>query len=1011
MKESKKHWKGIEEREQTTAYLETLESEFPEPPPRLDVEPGAEFPEAAVSRRSFLTAAGFSIAGSTLAGCSRGPLEKVIPLLNRPEEMIPGRAYWYSSTCRGCTAGCGIVTKNRDGRPIKIEGNPEHPLSRGGLCAVGQAMVLSLYDSQRLQDPMINGQPGNWADLDLAVTEGLEALSDGVFVLTGTVSSPSERARINQFLARFEGSEHIEYDPVSCSAILDAHQQTHGQRRLPHYRFDRARVIVSFDADFLGTWISPVEFTKGYSSGRTLEGESPQLSHHLQLEGRMSLTGSNADQRIKVSPDDLFAWLAALTRRLADRSGVDAPLAGPAAVEVDQDLLDQMVERLLDARGASLVVSGVNDFQNQLLVNFINHLLGNYGTTLDLDQPSFQANGNDRRIFELLGRMQAGEVKALLIAGVNPAYSLPYADQFTQALESIPITVAFAEQFDETARVVRYVCPLHHALEAWGEQELTSGVISLSQPVLAPLGRTRSLCQCLSSWMGNEPSDLERLRSHFREEVFPRQSKIGDFEEFWNQSVHDGYARVQPRSLAAAAFQLDALEPAAAATLDENSYALVLYEKISMRDGRHAHNPWLQELPDPVTKVVWDNYACIAPAVASRLKLQEGDRVRVTAGNTSLEFPVQIQPGQHEKVIAIALGYGRQGTDRFSKVGARWIQGKATVLEGETIGGNAFLYTARQGPNITFVNAVSLEPTGQRSPLALTQTHHTVTVPEKLGGAQRHMVRDTTLTAYREDPASGNHFEHEVLQLWDQDYVYTGHHWGMAIDLNRCTGCSACVVGCQAENNVPVVGKDEVYRRRDMHWIRIDRYYSGDDQDVETVHQPMMCNHCDHAPCEAVCPVLATVHNDEGINQQIYNRCVGTRYCANNCPYKVRRFNWFDYRTEDVRENLVLNPDITTRTRGVMEKCSLCIQRIQEAKYEAKREGREMVDGDIKIACQQSCPADAIVFGDMNDPESRITQAIDNPRHYRVLEEMNFRPSIGYLTKVRNKEDAGEGHG
>ncbi len=1011
MEEPKKYWKGIEERKDTAAFRKTLESEFPEPPEKLESWQGDGVPEVTVSRRSFLKAAGFSMAGGTLTACSRGPVERAIPLLNRAEEMIPGRAYWYASTCQGCGAGCGILTKNRDGRPIKIEGNPQHPLSKGGLCAVGQAMVLGLYDSQRLQIPLIDGKSATWANLDAAVTKDLDSLSNGVYFLTATVTSLTERVLINRFLDRFQGAKHIEYDPVSYSAILDAHEQTHGQRRLPHYRFDLARVIVSFDADFLGTWISPVEFTKDYSSGRTLEGESPQLSHHLQLEGRMSLTGAKADRRIKISPDQLFDWLAALTERLADRLEVDVPLAESATAVIQEEILDQIVERLLEARGNSLVVSGVNDLPTQILVNDVNHLLGNYGSTLDLDRPSFQCKGNDREVFELLRKMEAGEVKALFIAGVNPLYSLSHADQFRQALKSVPTTVVFAEQLDETAQAARYVCPLHHPLESWNDQELVSGVISVSQPVLSPMGQTRSLGGCLLTWMGQPATDLEMLRSYWRDEVFPRNSGEGSFEEFWNQSVHDGFAQVQPRPLSVATFRFEASEPTAPAVLDEGSYALVLYQKVSMRDGRHAHNPWLQELPDPMTKVVWDNYACIAPAVAERLNLREGDLVRVAGRNASLELPVQIQPAQHEKVVAIALGYGRKGTDRFSGIGPSWLQSEVTVREGETVGQNAFPYAVRKGPNLSFVTTVSLEVTGRRTELAMTQTHHTVTVPEELGGSRRYMVRETTLSAYLEDPASGNHFEHEVLQLWAQDYVYTGHHWGMAIDLNLCTGCSACVIGCQVENNVPVVGKDEVRRRREMHWIRIDRYYSGDDEETEVIHQPMMCHHCDHAPCEAVCPVLATVHSDEGINQQIYNRCVGTRYCANNCPYKVRRFNWFNYRQEDVKENLVLNPDITTRTRGVMEKCSMCIQRIQEAKYEAKRQGQRLRDEDIQTACQQSCPADAIVFGDMNDPESRLSRLIRNPRHYRVLEEMNFRPSVGYLTRVRNKEETGNGHG
>jgi len=441
------------------------------------------------------------------------------------------------------------------------------------------------------------------------------------------------------------------------------------------------------------------------------------------------------------------------------------------------------------------------------------------------------------------------------------------------------------------------------------------------------------------------------------------------------------------------------------ASVAPGQFEAVLYEKVSMRDGRHAHNPWLQELPDPVTKAVWDNYVCIAPVSAKRLRIEEGELVTVRAGDASIELPAVIQPGQHEKVVAIALGYGRKGTDRFSQIGPQWLQAELTVRKGETVGKNAFPLGKFDNGRVLLENTVSLAPTGRKGKVSTTQMHHTITVPQNLGGQRRDLVRETTLPAFLNDPASGNQNEREILELWPDDHKHEGHHWGMTIDLNRCTGCSACIIGCQAENNIPVVGKDEVIRHREMHWIRLDRYYSGDDGEVDVLHQPVMCQHCDHAPCETVCPVLATVHSNEGLNQQVYNRCIGTRYCANNCPFKVRRFNWFNYRQGDQEENLVLNPDVTTRSRGVMEKCSLCIQRIQEAKAEAKRRGLPLGDGEIKTACQQSCPAEAIVFGDLNDPQSQVSKLGKSPRHYHLLEEMNFKQAVGYLTKVRNRKD------
>ncbi len=1006
-KQEKKYWKSIEERENTPRFQKEAENEFPEPLPLGELLDDPAFQEGGVSRRSFLKAAGFSLTGALLAACARGPVEKAIPLLNAPQDIVVGKAYWYASTCAGCQAGCGILAKTRDGRPIKIEGNPQHPLSQGGICAVGQAMVLSLYDSRRLEKPLQSGKMVAWSELDREITARFNQLGSDVYLLTSTVTSPSTRAMIERFLKRYPRSAHVEYDAVSYAAIMDAHEQTHGQRVLPRYRFDRAEVIVSFDADFLGTWISPVEFTKGYVAGRTLEGSPPRLSYHVQLEGRMSLTGSNADRRIRVTPTESAAILTELARRIARQAGLSRlPLLQVEGDSgADSALVREIADRLWQARGKSLVVCGQNDPALQRLVNLINYALENYGKTLDISRPSYQWRGNERALFDLLEKMQKGQVKALLIADANPLYSLPNAAEFSAALKKVPLTVTFAHHLDETAEASEFVCPLSHPLESWNDAELSEGLFSMTQPTIPLLGDTRTLRECLAVWLGNPQSDREILKDYWKKHVFPRQTGEKSFQKFWDQSVHDGFALVQPRPKQIRSFRLEAVTaPSVNRQLSDEEFNLILYQKIGLLDGRHAQNPWLQELPDPVTKVTWDNYVAFSPALARRLQLKEGEVISVSDGRNSVELPVQIQPGQHDRVVAIALGYGRKGTERFTELGPKWIEHRESdEALGQPVGRNAFPFVRQAGGMMSYLNTVTMSKTGRFSPLALTQTHHTITVPKKLGGEARHMVRETTLAKYLKDPKAGNHYEHPVLQLWEQDFVYKGHHWGLAIDLNRCTGCSGCVISCQAENNVSVVGKDEVRRRREMHWIRIDRYYSGEEGDVSVMFQPVMCQHCDHAPCESVCPVLATVHSDEGINQQIYNRCVGTRYCANNCPYKVRRFNWFDYWKRGRRENLVLNPDITTRSRGVMEKCSLCVQRIQEAKAEAKRQGRELADGEIRLACEQSCPADAIVFGDMNDPESRIAKLIEHPRHYRMLEEMNFRPTVGYMTKVRNQ--------
>ncbi len=997
--DKRKHYQGLDELNESGAELRAMEEEFPRPSSMHASDGG-------VSRRGFLKASGFAIAGSVLAACSRAPVEKAIPHLIKPEEITPGEASWYASTCHGCTARCGVLVKNRDGRPIKLEGNSGHPLSQGGLCAVGQASLLELYDSRRVQQPMRNGEALQWDQTDEEITGVLNNSDSGVYLLTGTIMSPSTRHWMDRFLESFENSGHVEYDPISCAAIPDAHLETHGVRALPEYRFDRADMIVSFGADFLGAWISPVEYARGYGSNRSPEPEQPEMSYHVQFESRMSLTGSNADRRFRVSPAEIRAVLVRLANRLAERAGRPERF-GEADLPIDQGAFDELVDHLWEARGRSLVISDENDLAVQKAINFINETLDNYGETLDIEQPSYQRRGDDQSVRELLQSMREREVGTLIIQGINPVYHFPGSGEFIEALEQVENIIVFASHHNETTEFADYILPEPHFLEMWDDSLPMEGVISITQPTIPSLDKARTLRRCLAQWFGQATDDHQLLQSYWEEFVYPGRTEEVPFQEFWDYAVHDGYTTLQPQLQSMPEFQYQSLETIPAAEPEE-ALSLELYESVAMRDGRHAQNPWLQELPDPVSKITWDNYASLSPALAEEHQCEDGDIIRLTTSDVTIELPVLVQPGQHDHIISVALGYGRQGTDRFHDIGPRWIEGKPTVQPGQTIGVNAFPFMQVRNGYTAGVTEVRIEPTGEHADLARTQTHQTITIPEELGGHAREMIRESSLESYREDPSAGNPPVEEPLQLWPNDFVYEGRHWGMAIDLNKCIGCSACVIGCQAENNVPVVGRDEVRRRREMHWIRIDRYYSGDPADPETAHQPVMCQHCDHAPCEPVCPVLATVHSEEGINQQIYNRCVGTRYCANNCPYKVRRFNWFKYNHGDERQQLVLNPDVTVRSRGVMEKCSLCVQRIAEAKNQARREGREMQDGDIQLACQQSCPTDAVVFGDMNDPESAISKAIQNARHYRMLEEMNFRPTVGYLTKIRNRPEQPE---
>ncbi len=984
-----------------------------------------------VDRRSFLQLAGFAVSAAALNGCTRGLERQVVPYLVAPEEVIPGRATWYASVCGACPAGCGVLAKALDGRPVKLEGNPDHPLSAGGLCALGQASVLGLYDSQRLRSPLKDGVETDWSTVDSALATALEGVSAGggrVRFLTDSTTGPAERAAIEAFLGRFADGRLVTYDPVSLSAIADAHQETHGLRSVPRYRLDRAEVIVSVGADFLGPWISPVEHTRAYRAGRRLDADDGPFSHHVQLESRMTLTGSNADHRVVIPPRSAVAILAHLAARVARDTGSTAPVEALPPAPIDEAVIDEIAGRLLGAhRGSALVLCGDNDLAAQRLTNFINQSVGSYGGTVDLDQPSRQRAGSDAALLELRDEVLTGSVDAVFVRGVNPVYDLPFGAELAAALGEVDLVVSFAERLDETAQVADFVCPEPHFLETWGDSEPAAGIIAVRQPVLRVLGDTRPLLESIAAWSGTPGAARDLVREAWRERVFPRAQGAGTFDEFWNQTLHDGWAQVTPVAAAAAGAAADgAVElPAASPPADGELVAEVHPSPVAF-DGRHAHNPWLLELPDPVSKTVWDNFAALAAPAAQRLGVADGDEVEVSAdGVEPLTLPVLVQPGQHPSTVAIALGWGRQGTERFAEVGPQWLEGKPTVEEGRLVGANAAPLVTVGSDGLAYSGrAVTVRPTGVRRQLARTQMHHSLDMPEGLaraGHERRTIVRETTLADLHSSQVDGGHGDGghgahggEHPSLYAVHEMET-HHWGMVVDLTACTGCSACVVACQAENNVPVVGRDEVARAREMHWMRIDRYYNrqpesdpGDDVGVDVVHMPMMCQHCDNAPCENVCPVQATAQSAEGLNQQIYNRCVGTRYCANNCPYKVRRFNWFDYPREDRLQNMTLNPDVTVRSRGVMEKCSLCVQRIQEAKAEAKQAGLPVVDGAIQPACAQSCPAGAIVFGDMNDPQSRLSILKQDRRHYAVLDELGVKPVVGYLAKVRNRTGTDE---
>jgi Fe-S-cluster-containing dehydrogenase component/anaerobic selenocysteine-containing dehydrogenase len=945
------------------------------------------------TRRDFLSLMGFSVAAASLAAC-RGPVQYAVPMLVGSDQIVPGVASWYATTCGGCPSACSLLVKQCDGRPIKIEGNDRSTLFGGGTCATGQAALLSLYDNERLRGPLWKGRPARWQEVDERIMAALRTGQDdnrGLVLLSGTINSPSTLAIVNTWRRRYPNFRHVVYETMSLSAMRASNADSFGRAVIPHYSFDQARVIVGLEADFLGTWLSPVEFTRQYAVARR---DPNTRALHVQFESHLSVTGSNADLRIPVAPSDLGALAVALLRRVSRRAGLNGVPDGPDVVP-DPQKLDKLADELWGHRGASLVVSGVADKSVQIVVNTLNAILGNIGQTVDLLHPSLQRSGDDAAMEQLVEEMNRGLIHTLILYRVNPGYNYWDAPRFVAGMKRVELSISFSDRRDETSSQAHAICPDHHFLESWGDAEPVESHFSLAQPLIAPLFDTRAAQESLLRWIGNDSKHYDYLRGFWRENLFPRQKEVAAFDEFWDRSLQGGVAVLPARSARESPHLRGEWQTAAKKVLEEHNqaaalrcedrYELCLYETIALRDGRHANNPWLQELPDPVTKATWGNYAAIAPAVSRKLSLNDGDVILLEASGARVELPVLVQPGQERRTIGVAVGYGR------------WQVGKV----GQSVGTNIFpLAYVVDGVQRYSRQGVTIEKTGRHEAIASTQSHFSM--------EGRPIVLETGMADLQKEAEGEPEAGGKLPTLWAAQ-PSGEHSWGMVVDLDACTGCSACVLACQAENNVPVVGKDQVERIRIMHWIRIDHYYAGSEENPQSLYQPMMCQHCGNAPCETVCPVLATTRSSEGINQQVYNRCIGTRYCANNCPYKVRRFNWynytqdpaFDYNMANPVGRLVLNPDVVVRSRGVMEKCSLCVQRIQSAKNTALKENRELTDGDIQTACQQACPAQAIVFGDLKDPNSRASRLRRNRRFYEVLEDLGTRPNVGYLKKVR----------
>ncbi len=1031
MKETKKkYWKGLEQLTNDPGYVKYADREFAEKLPL----PGEETNGS--SRRDFLKMMGFSIAAASVAACE-APVRKAIPYLNKPVDVDPGIPNYYASTYASGGNYCSILVKTREGRPIKIEGNTLSDITRGGTSAQVEASVLSLYDDARYKNPTINGESTDWDSFDADVKAKLAA--GPVRVVTNTVMSPSTRAAIDAFVQKYPSTEVVTYDTQSAAGILKANEESFGKAALPSYDFSKANVIVSFDADFLATWLSPIEYAKQYSQTRKINSNNRSMSRHYHYESNLSVTGANADFRVPIKPSRQGPVVAALYNAIASKAG--AASAGGAK---DADHIKKAADELWANRGKSLVVSGSNDPAVQVLVNAINDLLNNYGSTIDLRNHSNYRKGDDASMTKFVADLKSGSVASVIFMDCNPIFNHPRGAEIAEALSKSALTLSTAGLKDETAEACSHVAPTDHFLESWGDVEPRPGVLNLVQPTITRLFDTRQSESSLLSWAGQDSNYFEFVKARWKEAYYPNQDKFMDFQMFWDSCLHDGVytdsSKMEEETTETGAFAGDIV--AAASSIASNykgsELELALYFKAGVGDGTQANNPWLQEMPDPITKATWDNYVTVSQSFASAngIVQQEGipwNMVNLTVGNTTMELPVIIQPGQAPGTIGLALGYGRTQAGKVA----------------DNIGKNAYPLTSVINGHRSYyvLSGVTLTASENKYQVARTQTHETYM-------GRDTVIQEATLEDYKTDAFAGRHRPHIAtwqeesgesepgkISLW-KGHEYPDHHWGLAIDLNSCTGCGACTIACQVENNIPVVGREEVINRREMHWIRIDRYYSSDADaedlnglekaaaNPEVTFQPMMCQHCNNAPCETVCPVAATTHSTEGLNMMAYNRCIGTRYCANNCPYKVRRFNWFKYHDNkqfsDANTSMnsdlgkmVLNPDVTVRSRGVMEKCSLCVQRIQYGKLEAKKERRKLNDSDINTACASACPADAIVFGDIANPESKIskmlkiqtsTDKIDKEvgeeRAYAVLEEIGVKPNVLYLTKIRNKDKA-----
>ncbi|MEW5979147.1 MAG: TAT-variant-translocated molybdopterin oxidoreductase [Acidobacteriota bacterium] len=955
-------WRSLEEVADTPEFREYLHREFP--------RGAAEWDETS-DRRRFLKLMGASLALAGLTACTKQPRETIVPYVRAPEEIIPGKPLYFATAMPVGGGALGLLVESHMGRPTKIEGNPDHPASLGSTDAQAQAAVLDLYDPDRSQTVTRLGEISSWGTFLAEVREVLESQRTkrgaGVRILTEGVTSPTLAHQLRSILADYPEAGWHQYDPINRDHVRAGALMVFGTAVQPVYRFDQSSVVLSLDADFLSQGPGRIRYTRDFSARRRVREGRTEMARLYVVESSPSNTGAMADHRLPLRASEIERFVQALAAELGVAGG-----SNPSTDPRWSNWIGPVARDLRQRAGAGIVLAGDNQSPRvHALCHAINQALGNAGKTVVYTDPvEFESVDQLNSLRQLSSDIDSGTVELLLILGGNPAYNAPPDLRFPERLSKVKLRVHLSSHQDETSELCHWHIPQAHFLESWSDVRAFDGTVSLIQPLIAPLYAGKSIHEVLAIFTQNpNRSGYDLVRDYWR-----TQRSASDFESFWRTSLHDGVVAgttFSNRSVVAGALPSVEVTPV-------QGVEVTLHPDPHVYDGRFANNSWLQELPKPMTHLTWDNAVLVSPAMAEQLGLSNGDVVELKVSESLATGPVWILPGQPADSIAVHLGYGRR---RAGEVGTG-------------VGFDA--YALSHSNHFWSRSGVELRKLGRRMTLACTQHHHSM--------EGRNPVRAGTLEQYLQHPE----FVHEMGEVpvgtsLYPEQTYTGDQWGMVIDLNACTGCNACTIACQSENNIPVVGKDQVANGREMHWIRVDRYFEGGLDNPATYHQPVPCMQCEDAPCEVVCPVAATVHSPDGLNDMAYNRCVGTRYCSNNCPYKVRRFNYLLYADWDTPSlQLGRNPDVTVRSRGVMEKCTYCVQRINAVRIEAKREDRSIQDGEIQTACEQACPAQAIVFGNINDPKSRISGLRGLKLNYGLLAELNTRPRTTYLATLRN---------